>query len=188
MKKLIWYPTTQWRGLLGAAILVATSVGASASWYQVSPTVPDGSLNMRDGPGVNHALLGSIPAGTYVEAYTCRRRDDGIVGGQWCLVRYNGISGWASTAQMMPAQNVEQSSPGYAGPMPVEPVPPAPPTPSAPDQLLPGELRFSCIPPQRPERDPVVQINVGFVIDPVTKNVTEMSVLHATLSGVKYDV
>jgi Bacterial SH3 domain len=62
------------------------------------------SLNVRDGPGTNHRMVGMMPHGTIVSTYGCAPRDDGIVGAEWCQVAWNGVRGWASTGGMVPIQ------------------------------------------------------------------------------------
>jgi uncharacterized protein YraI len=51
-------------------------------------------LNIRNGPGTRHQILGSMSAGTLVDVYRCVPRDDGIVGAPWCEVVWQGIRGW----------------------------------------------------------------------------------------------
>lgn len=82
--------------------------------FQVPPYVSNGVLNVRSGPGVNHGLVGAIPAGQTVSASRCVQRDDGTVGADWCLVSWNGVTGWASQSGLMPLQ--QGSSP--ASPLP----------------------------------------------------------------------
>jgi uncharacterized protein YraI len=86
--------------LTTAAVLIGTA--ANAATYQVPANFADGQLNVRSGPGTNHALIGYIPAGSFVEAGSCRPRDDRIVGADFCAVRYGNTIGWASRAGLMP--------------------------------------------------------------------------------------
>jgi len=78
-------------------------------WFQVPPYASNGILNVRRGPGVNHGLVGVIPAGQVVSASRCTPRDDGTVGADWCLVSWNGITGWASQAVLLPIQQEQQA-------------------------------------------------------------------------------
>ena len=70
--------------------------------FTVPQGVSEGHMNMRDGPGTNHSLIGAIPAGAVVSASQCVPRDDGIRGANWCHIYYNGIRGWVSQAGLMP--------------------------------------------------------------------------------------
>ena len=70
--------------------------------FVIPPDVSGGHMNVRNGPGANHGLLGAIPAGQTVAASRCVRRDDGIAGADWCLVTWNGLTGWVSQVGLMP--------------------------------------------------------------------------------------
>jgi hypothetical protein len=70
--------------------------------FVIPPDVSAGHMNVRNGPGANHGLLGAIPAGQTVRASRCVRRDDGIAGADWCLVTWNGLTGWVSQVGLMP--------------------------------------------------------------------------------------
>jgi hypothetical protein len=70
--------------------------------FVIPPDVSGGHMNVRNGPGANHGLLGAIPAGQTVRASRCVRRDDGIAGADWCLVTWNGLTGWVSQVGLMP--------------------------------------------------------------------------------------
>jgi hypothetical protein len=100
------------------AIAVAASVAsaAHAETYQVPQDISAGHLNIRSGPGVNFALIGSIRAGTKISwpgKATCVPRQDGIRGADWCKVNVanGGLAptggnftsfGWVSRAGLMP--------------------------------------------------------------------------------------
>jgi len=75
---------------------------ASVIYFQVPFDVSAGKLNVRSGPGANYDLLGAIPAGAQVTATRCAPREDGIVGADWCLVTWRGLTGWSSRASLMP--------------------------------------------------------------------------------------
>jgi hypothetical protein len=70
--------------------------------FVIPPNVSGGHMNVRNGPGTNHGLLGAIPAGQTVRASRCVRRDDGIAGADWCLVTWSGLTGWVSQVGLMP--------------------------------------------------------------------------------------
>lgn len=54
-----------------------------------APGFAKGSVNLRTGPGTNHARIATIPAGAPVEVLRC---------GRWCELIYAGRRGWASAA------------------------------------------------------------------------------------------
>jgi SH3-like domain-containing protein len=70
--------------LVGVALAFGLAAGASAA-----PGVAKGSVNLRAGPGTNHARIATIPAGAPVNVLRC---------GRWCEVIYSGRKGWASAA------------------------------------------------------------------------------------------
>jgi SH3-like domain-containing protein len=81
-----------------AAILIASPAIAADIVYRVSPN----DLNIRNGLGVNHQVVGRMPAGTLVTTSNCVPRDDGISGAPWCEVTWQGIRGWAATSGLLP--------------------------------------------------------------------------------------
>jgi hypothetical protein len=89
-----------------AALLIGT---ASASAYttmtfRVPLDVSGGHMNVRNGPGANHALIGEIPAGSIVHAATCVPRDDGVRGADWCFIELGRSGGWVSQVGLMPLE------------------------------------------------------------------------------------
>src|SRR6516162_4822025 len=78
MKKL-WMTT--------AAVLLCTAAHADML-FTIPPSVSEGHMNVRTGPGVNHGLIGAIPGGQTVSASRCVPRDDGIRGAEWCFVTW----------------------------------------------------------------------------------------------------
>lgn len=70
--------------------------------FVIPRDVHNGHVKVRGGPGSNHALLGSIPAGAYVTATECMERDDGIAGAEYCLTTWDNLTGWVSRGSMMP--------------------------------------------------------------------------------------
>lgn len=72
-----------------ACALAATSANAQC--------FNGGVLRMRAGPGQDHPIVGTIPAGVRVVLGQCVEPDDGRSQYQWCLVQYSGISGWVSS-------------------------------------------------------------------------------------------
>jgi hypothetical protein len=116
-------------------------------------------------------------------------RDDGIRGADWCVVVYNRVTGWVSTAGLMP---------GYMPPTASAPVPvpagmdlqssprdprmayaaPTPPT------VKVGSFAFKCTPPlDRSDRNPVKNIWVSFAFDETSMKMLGMSVHHERWNG-----
>src|SRR5262245_4441551 len=77
-------------------------VPVRAETFMVPYGVSAGFMNMRNGPGTYHAIVGRIPQGELVDVSKCRPRDDGIVGSDWCLVVFHGRMGWVSRAGLEP--------------------------------------------------------------------------------------
>ncbi|MGA7326749.1 MAG: hypothetical protein WBX25_20215 [Rhodomicrobium sp.] len=66
---------------------------------RVSSSVSEGLLNMRDGPGVRHAVSVAVPAGSSLwQVGPCIKDDDGVSRYKWCNVEWNGSTGWASAS------------------------------------------------------------------------------------------
>lgn len=65
--------------------------------YRVLPTVSDGILNMRSGPGTNYPLVVSVPAGaTGITVGRCRMPDDKGTK-PWCEAKWQKYAGWVSS-------------------------------------------------------------------------------------------
>jgi uncharacterized protein YraI len=107
------------------------------------------SLNVRDGPGTNHRMIGVMPHGAIVSTYGCVPRDDGIAGPEWCQVAWQGNRGWASTAGMMPEAQAPQPAPPQPTPAPAVPPVAAQPTttPSGADESGKNQLAPHAAPP-----------------------------------------
>ena len=89
--------------LASLTMMITTTTAATAdTLYTIPSDVSAGHMNVRTGPGTNYALLGAIPAGKTVSASRCVPRQDGIRGADWCLVTWNGPTGWVSKAGLMP--------------------------------------------------------------------------------------
>jgi uncharacterized protein YraI len=99
----------QWRQFKGwisncCIAEVAAGVAGERRTFRVLPDVSAGILSMRDGPGSNHRLVTSIPAGAGdVTVGRCRLPDDG---GRtaWCEVEWRGRTGWVSACCMVDAK------------------------------------------------------------------------------------
>ena len=57
-----------------------------------------GVLRMRDGPGQDHWIVGTIPIPprSRVRIGQCVNPDDGVSQYKWCLLSYEGVTGWSS--------------------------------------------------------------------------------------------
>ncbi len=64
----------------GTAVLMSTGVANAA--------VVTHDLNLRAGPGIDHHVIGVMPAGAHIEVLSCK--------GSWCHVDWNGEEGYAS--------------------------------------------------------------------------------------------
>ena len=80
--------------IIGAAILPA------AAFAQTMGTVT-ADLNMRTGPGTNYKAIGTIPNGSSVEIEGC------VEGAGWCLLDYNGKTGYSDGSYVMVVQGSE---------------------------------------------------------------------------------
>jgi uncharacterized protein YraI len=101
----------QWRAYKGwiSSCCIAEVAAGERRTFRVLPDVSAGILNMRAGPGTNHKLVASIPAGAGdVTVGRCRMPDDG---GRtpWCEAEWRGKSGWVSACCM-----VDIKTGGYA--------------------------------------------------------------------------
>ncbi len=97
------------RSLLAAtAMLLISTAAANANdmLFRVPDDVSAGHMNVRNGPGANHGLIGSIPAGQTVRAQQCVARDDGISGADWCYISFGRTGGWVSQAGLMPLATI----------------------------------------------------------------------------------
>lgn len=75
----------------------AAPVPASAGW-RVKPDVSGGFANVRTGPGTTHSVAFSLPAGaTGLQVERCQPPDAGGGRFDWCLIVWQGRSGWVSS-------------------------------------------------------------------------------------------
>lgn len=82
---------------LAVAALVLFGGGAFADSDTVKPDLPSGYLNLRSGPGVDHAVVAQVPSGATVDVGNCVLPDDnGQTISGWCEVCWNGLAGFAS--------------------------------------------------------------------------------------------
>lgn len=130
--------------LLAGVAAVALATGASAETFIVQSS--DGYMNLRDGPGVGHNIIGTVRNGTRVVTSQCAPRDD-APGPDWCFVHLRNADGWISMAGLV--------SP--AGAVPAGPVSwPATPRP----------FYLTCDAPRMegggPDPDPVIRVDVSY--------------------------
>jgi len=76
-------------GMLGFA------TQADAQLYQAQTST---TLNVRQGPGTQYAVIGTIPGGQIVIVDGC------ATGYAWCHIRYNALQGWASARYLRDPQ------------------------------------------------------------------------------------
>ncbi len=74
-------PKLKTAAAIATCLVLSCGAAAAQAW-----TASD--LNMRAGPGTNHAVIDVIPQGASVEVYGCERG--------WCEVDYAGTTGFAS--------------------------------------------------------------------------------------------
>lgn len=82
----------------------AASAPTTVAGWRVKPGISGGSANVRSGPGTMHAVSFTVPAGASgLRVERCQPPDPG--GGQfdWCLIIWQGRSGWVSQNGIEPA-------------------------------------------------------------------------------------
>lgn len=93
----------QWqghRGFVSRCCIDELAAALARPTFRVLDTVSDGILNMRRGPGTNHPLVASVPAGATLLLGRCRQPDDNTRF-PWCEVEWQGRSGWVSSCCMV---------------------------------------------------------------------------------------
>jgi len=82
---------------------VAANPGAAVALWRVPAEVSGGYANVRSGPGTMHGVLFTIPAGAAgLQLERCRPPDPGGGRFDWCLVVWQGRSGWLSRNALVP--------------------------------------------------------------------------------------
>jgi Bacterial SH3 domain len=76
------------------AAVAAASLALSASYARALPALAAGDVKVRQGPGTNYRIVGTIPGGSTVEVSGCR--------GRWCMIVWRGGSGYATAASFIP--------------------------------------------------------------------------------------
>jgi uncharacterized protein YraI len=81
----------------GSAPRAASAPAAAPSGWRVKPGISGGSANVRTGPGTMHAVAFAVPAGTSgLRVERCQPSDPGGGRFDWCLIIWQGRSGWVS--------------------------------------------------------------------------------------------
>jgi uncharacterized protein YraI len=88
----------------------ATAIGMALPTIAAAQTLAQVTtdLNLRTGPGSNHAVIGAMPRGAQVHVHQCP--------GSWCQVTYGGTTGWASQRYL--STGVAMQPRIYAAPQP----------------------------------------------------------------------
>lgn len=75
------------RNLFLTTAAATLALGAAAHAQTMATAATD--LNVRSGPGVQHEVIGAIPAGAEATVVGC------IEAANWCEVSHDGLSGWS---------------------------------------------------------------------------------------------
>ncbi|NDV02854.1 SH3 domain-containing protein [Pseudoroseicyclus tamaricis] len=128
---------TLWAGMAGA-----TTEEALPALYDVAGVAADDVLNLREGPGVEHAVIGELAPGAESVEVTALSEDGG-----WGRVNVEGRSGWASMAYLerQPGQ-YDSFPPGIAACFGTEPFWRLEETGDGWQVTLPGEPAVSWAP------------------------------------------
>jgi uncharacterized protein YraI len=81
--------------LSAAAVITAASIAAHSAGFAASSATALSDLNVRAGPGPEHAVIGVIRANDRAIIEAC------IEGSQWCQITYNGRQGWAYSEYLL---------------------------------------------------------------------------------------
>ncbi|RDV05262.1 SH3 domain-containing protein [Undibacter mobilis] len=73
------------------ALAVAAGALVLSSGIAAAATATN-DLNLRSGPGTGYRVIGTMPAGAYVDVIGC--------GGSWCRVNWQGVVGYASASYL----------------------------------------------------------------------------------------
>jgi uncharacterized protein YraI len=101
---------------LDAAMKIRTFVIAAGAFLlsgglAAAATVTN-DLNLRAGPGTGYRVIGTLPAGAYVDVIGC--------GGGWCRVNWGGAVGFASASYLAGGGGgYYAAAPVYVAPPPV---------------------------------------------------------------------
>lgn len=89
--------------IVAGALVLSGGIAAAA-------TVTN-DLNLRSGPGTGYRVIGTMPAGAYVDVMGCD--------GSWCQVNWEGAVGYASASYLAGGGGAYAAAPVYVAPPPV---------------------------------------------------------------------
>jgi Bacterial SH3 domain len=92
------------------AASTAALIALSASYTQAAPALATSDVKLRQGPGTNYRIVGTLPGGSTVEVSGCR--------GRWCTIVWQGRRAYVTAASLAGG-----TAPGGPGPG----LPPGPP-------------------------------------------------------------
>mgnify|MGYP000873044048 CR=1 FL=1 len=105
---------------VGIALLLGLTLPAAAQAPQSAMTTTN--LNMRSGPSTQHAVIGQIPKGTWIQVTECTNPVS------WCQTVFGNVPAWVSAGYLNP-RPIAGTQPAAPAPAPVPPssgpVPPA---------------------------------------------------------------
>ena len=81
--------------LLILVAILGFTARADAQAHQAQTST---ALNVRQGPGTQYAVIGTVPGGRIVIVDGC------APGYAWCTIRYNALQGWASARYLRDPQ------------------------------------------------------------------------------------
>ena len=97
---------------------LAAALPAAAQVTQSVRTTAD--LNVRSGPGTQHAVIGQFPRGTSIQVFDCTNPVS------WCQTMFGSTQAWVSANHLDPRPTAVAQAPLPPAPPPVAgPVPPA---------------------------------------------------------------
>jgi uncharacterized protein YraI len=73
--------------VLGASVAVLAMPGSGLAQ---EPAQTTSNVNLRGGPGTEHAVIAAMPQGAQVQILRCPTP------GSWCELQYRGTVGWAA--------------------------------------------------------------------------------------------
>lgn len=92
-----------------AALAIAAFIGPAG---MASAATVTNDLNLRSGPGTGYRVVGTMPAGAYVDVIGCS--------GAWCRVNWRGVVAYASASYLSGGGGgVYVEGPVYVAPPPV---------------------------------------------------------------------
>lgn len=102
--------------IVALALSLGAALPAAAQVSQAARTTAD--LNVRSGPGTQHAVIGQFPRGTSIQVFDCTNPVT------WCQTMFGNTQAWVSANHLDPRPTVVAQAP-------LPPAPPPPPPPSS---------------------------------------------------------